>query len=145
MYNLKQLAYETVDAFLDRLEAQTLQGHIPERVQVQIALNGMERSLGTAISTHAPSSLDEVRRLIHHMGQLREPQVPQVNLATAPSTLETTMEATVNVLTAAVAKLTTAIDTSQQQNRSRQDSQCTRCGGRCYSLSHCRANGKTML
>ena len=139
VYSMRQSPHESVDTFLNRLEAETLRCSVPNNVQVQIALNGMDRSIGAAISTHAPSSLDEVRKLVGRMSHLTK---PEVNAAQIPSKLETSVE----VLTAAVAKLAANIDTPQEkryERRSHQEPMCTRCGGRCYSLAHCRANGKT--
>ena len=55
IYSLKQKAGESVDDFLRRLEGGTYKTKVNDDIQVQIALNGMERTMGiaSAISTHA--------------------------------------------------------------------------------------------
>jgi hypothetical protein len=54
VYTMKQIPTESVDNSLNRLEAETLKYSVPQNLQVQIALNGMDRLLRAAISTHAP-------------------------------------------------------------------------------------------
>ena len=68
-------------------------------VQVQIALNGIDRAIGSAISTHGPKDLDEVKRLCNRMGCIRQ------DSSVAQATLHSKLEAEVDVLTATMAQL----------------------------------------
>ena len=54
-------------------------------MQVQIALNDMDRAIGSAISIHAHKNLDEVKRLCNQMGCIRRDA--SVAQATLPSVL----------------------------------------------------------
>ena len=144
IYTMKQNKCESTQDFLRRLEGEILKSSakVSGDVQTQIALNGMDRAIGSAISTHAPKNLDEVKRLCNRMGVLQQ-DVP-VAQATLPTKLETTME----VLTAAVAQLSTKLDgiaTPQTGKRTTDmnNQECSRCGGRCFSSSSCKAMGKT--
>lgn len=147
IYSLRQEVGETVETFLCRLEKETFTNKIPVDIQVQIALNGMDRTVGSAISTHAPKCLDDIKKLTLRMAAVRQPEV-QVAQVALPSRLETNME----VLTAAVAQLTARLsEPSQGPDRQRIEYRtaataqqaCSRCGGRCFSMSSCRAMGKT--
>ena len=142
VYTMRQELGESVEDFLYRLEKETFKQQITQDIQVQIALNGMDRAIGSAISTHAPKTLDDVKQLTLGMGSFKQEDV-KVAQATIPSKLETT----VDVLTAAVAQLAARLDDSvgkksgpQQTTSSRE---CPGCGGRCFSTNSCRAMGKT--
>jgi hypothetical protein len=73
IYTMKQSPGETLNQFLNRLEQATYINNIPENVQVQIALKGMEGMVGQAMGAHAPKTLQEVRNL-----QLGQSNVDQV-------------------------------------------------------------------
>ena len=147
VYAMKQSAGESVEDFLHRLEAETFKTNISHEIQVQIALNGMDRAIGSAISTHAPKTLDEVKRLTFRANYIRQQDVPVVAQATTSTKLENTIE----VLTAAVAKLAASVEQPPRRpnpmtDHGRRDEpikECSRCGGRCYSMSSCKAMGKT--
>ena len=57
VYTMEQTNGETVDQFLRRLEAETYKFKINNDTKVQIALNGMDRTIASAISIHAPKHL----------------------------------------------------------------------------------------
>ena len=139
VYSMKQTNGETVDQFLRRLEAETYKCKINNDTQVQIALNGMDRTIASAISTHAPKTLDDVKQLTSRMGSIRQSDA-NVSAAdrTSSSNIPSKLETTVEVLTAAVAKLAATVDKKAEPEGS-----CSRCGGRCFSLANCRAMGKT--
>ena len=137
VYSMTQQPGESVEDFLRRFECETFKTKINSEIQVQIALNGMDRTIGSAISTHAPKTLDEVKQLTSRMGSIR-PSEPVVAQATA---LTSNLESKIDVLTAAVAKLSTTRDQSRQTTKAEEG--CPRCGGRCYSSASCKAMGKT--
>ena len=56
VYTMKQSNGETVDQFLRRLEDKTYKCKINPDTQVQIALNGMDRTIASAISTHVSNT-----------------------------------------------------------------------------------------
>ena len=60
-------------------------------IEVQIALNGMDRAIGSAISTQAPKTLDDVKQLTLLMGSFKQKEVKVVQ-ATIPSKLETKVD-----------------------------------------------------
>jgi hypothetical protein len=60
MYN------EKMNQFLNRLE-EAIYHKIPENVQAQIVLKGMEALDGHAMKAHAPKSLQKVRNLAANM------------------------------------------------------------------------------
>ena len=107
VYTMRQELGESVEDFLHRLEKETFKQQITQDIQVQIALNGMDHAIGSAISTHAPKTLDDVKQLTLRMGSFKQEDV-KVAQATIPSKLETT----VDVLTAAVAQLAARLDDS---------------------------------
>ena len=141
IYSMVQKVGETVGEFLQRLECETYKNKVSDDLQVQIALKGMDRTIASAISTHEPKTLDDVKKLTLRMGSFctNDKVNSQVSVAAAtaiPSKLETTVE----VLTAAVAKLATTVEETKRMNQT--DEGCGRCGGRCSSLANCRAMGK---
>ena len=138
VYTLKQKVGESANDFLRRVESECFQNKITEEVQVQIALHGLDRTLSSAISTHAPKTLDEVRKLTSRIGSVNlEAAVAQ---ATPSRTIPSKLESTVEVLTAAVAKLAATLEKPGPKSQS--EEACSRCGGRCFSLVNCRAKGK---
>ena len=48
-----------------------LRQEFAENIPVQIALNGMHRAIGTALSTHAPKTLNELKKLTFRVGSIR--------------------------------------------------------------------------
>ena len=144
IYSMKQENCESAQDFLRRLECEVLKSgnKVSSEVQVQIALNGMDRAIGSAISTHAPKDLDEVKRLCNRMGCVRQ------DASVAQATLPSKLEAAVDVLTATMAQLSSKLEdrTTPQKRWTPQETnsqECSRCGGRCFSSSSCRAMGKT--
>ena len=143
VYSMKQTLGESVGEFLQRLEGETYKTKISDELQVQIALNGMDRTMASAISTHAPKTLDDVKQLTFRMssiksnGHLTDSPTVAASASVIPSKLETTVE----VLTAAVAKLATTVEETKKMAQA--DESCGRCGGRCFSLANCKAMGKT--
>lgn len=138
VYTLKQSVGESANDFLRRVESECFKNKITEEVQVQIALHGLDRTLSSAISTHAPKTLDEVRKLTSRIGSVNlEAAVAQ---ATPSQTIPTRLETTVEVLTAAVAKLAATMEKPGPNTQT--EEACSRCGGRCFSLANCRAKGK---
>ncbi|KAL4225411.1 hypothetical protein ACF0H5_016101 [Mactra antiquata] len=113
IYASKQLQTETTEEFITRLEVDCIKHKVPENVAVQIALNGIDHSIGAAISTHVPETIDDVRKILGRIGHLQKKE--EVN-TTIPSKLETT----VDVLTSAVAKLAASVQDQRQP--------CRRCG-----------------
>jgi hypothetical protein len=156
IFSMKQEVSENAEQFLSRLEAETFKTKINDDLQVQIALNGLHPSVSSAISTHGPKTLSEVRNLARRLTNVRH---------SAPvAAANNSFEDTVNILTAAVAQLTTVMTKQQQQpeppsrnysphHRQQQTRRqphfekereaCPRCGGRCTSYKYCRAIGKT--
>ena len=142
VYSMKQNLGESVGEFLQRLEGETYKTKISNELQVQIALNGMERTIASAISTHAPKTLDDVKQLTFRMSSIKSnghaAESPTVAGAAA---ITSKLETTVEVLTAAVAKLATTVEETKKMTKT--DESCGRCGGRCFSLANCKAMGKT--
>ena len=137
IYCMRQKSGESVEDFLCRLECETFKTGISENIQVQIALNGMDRAIGTALSTHVPKTLDELKKLTSRMGSIRHSDTSVAQASTIPSKLEST----VDVLTAAVAKLAASVEQTRPKQQAQQE--CRRCGGRCFLSASCKAMGKT--
>ena len=138
VYTLKQKVGKSVNNFLRRLEAETFKTKISDSIQVQIALNGMDKTIASAISTHSPKDLDEVKRLTSRMAAIQQPEPVVAGASAAASgTIPTRLETTVEVLTAAVAKLAATMEGKEATSES-----CPRCGGKCFSSVNCRAMGK---
>ena len=128
---------------LHRLEKETFKQQITQDIQVQAALNGMDHAaIRSAISTHAPKTLDDVKQLTLRMGSFKQEEL-KVAQATIPSKLETT----VDVPTAAVAQLAARLDDSiRKKSGPQQDTSprgCPRWEGRRFSTNSCRAMGTT--
>lgn len=157
IFSLKQDINESVEAYLNRLEAETFKTKINDDLQVQIALSGLLPVVSSAISTHGPKTLGEVRQLARRLTNIRQ-TAPVAAISSQPTS---SMEATVNALTSAVAQLTTIMTKPQQHrtqpnrqwqhqqnmdhqpNHQQQSQACPRCGGGCKSIQSCRAWGKT--
>ena len=106
IYSMKQENCESAQDFLHRLECEILKpwNKVSCDVQVQIALNCMYRAIGSAISTHAPKDLDEVKRRCNRMGCIRQ------NDLVAQATLPSKIEGDVDVLTATMAQLPSKLE-----------------------------------
>ena len=63
IYSIRQKSGESVEDFLCCLECETFKTGISENIQVQIALNEMDRAIVMALSTHATKTLDELKKL----------------------------------------------------------------------------------
>ena len=90
------------------------QTKVSDESKVQITLNGMERTIESAISTHALKTLDDVKQLTFRRSSFKSngkvTEQPAVAVASPiPSKFETSVE----VLTAAVAKLATAVEVQE--------------------------------
>ena len=75
-----------------RLECETFKTRISENIQVQITLNGMDRAIGTALSTRAPKTLAELKKLTFRMGSIRDSDTTVAQASTIPSKLESTVD-----------------------------------------------------
>lgn len=64
---LQQQPKECVEDFLCRLEKDCIKFKIGDVFQVQIALQGLHPTISSAISTHAPGTLQDVRTLAHRI------------------------------------------------------------------------------
>jgi hypothetical protein len=166
IFLLKQNHNENVEQYIHRLENALLlqKNRVDDAIAVQIALSGMDRNIGSAVSTHNPKNLDQVKDIASRMTIAPAISVNAVDKITQPTAIESAVE----VLTAAVAKLTTTVEernsgTSRQSDHMgrqyhyrhrdnqgngagtqgrKQTVQCRRCGGRCLSRNLCRAIGK---
>lgn len=140
VYKMKQKVGESVSSFLRRLEAETFKTKINDNIQVQIALNGMDKTIASAISIHAPKNLEEVKSLTSRMTAIQQPEpvVAGASATASGTSIPTRLETTVEVLTAAVAKLAATMEGKEATGES-----CSRCGGKCFSSVNCRAMGKT--
>lgn len=107
VYTMKQKVGESVNSFLRRLKAETFKTKINDNIQAQIALNGMDKTIASAISTHAPKDLDEVKSLTSRMAAIQQPEpvVAGASATASRTSIATRLETTVEVLTAAVAEL----------------------------------------
>lgn len=166
VYNMKQSPGEPLSQFLNRVEQATYIYHIEPKVQVFIALKGMERSAGHAISGHAPKTLQDVRNIAAYMQSLDMEVPPSVHSATPVSTVQQHnntdsadkiryIETRMDEVVAAISRLETSQLTRNRRDRRPEDNlprhvsqrqtdtECSRCGGRCYSTNSCRAMGKT--
>ena len=161
IFSLKQMTSETITEFLNRLEKEAFKQDLGQNIIVQIALNGLDKAVGCAISTHGPQTLDDVRRLASRQ-QTRT--TSSVHIADVDVTAE--LVAKLELMTAALTDLRTEVNVMKAnthppaqrnhgpvQNQSapaRQSEQgttprtpCYRCGGRsCFSIRSCRAMGK---
>ena len=75
VYTMMRELGESVEDFLHRLEKETFKQQITQNFQVQITLIGMDRAIGSAISTHAPKTLDNVKQLTLRMGSFKQEEV----------------------------------------------------------------------
>lgn len=64
---MRQMPGETVAEFLNQLEGDTFKTNIPANIQCEIALKDMDKAIGSAISTHTPQSLDDIKMLTARM------------------------------------------------------------------------------
>ena len=161
IFSLKQMTSETITEFLNRLEKEAFKQDLGQNMIVQIALNGLDKAVGCAISTHGPQTLDDVRRVASRQ-QTRT--TSSVHSADVDVTAE--LVAKLELMTAALTDLRTEVNVMKanthppaQRNHGPVQNQsaparpseqgtaprtpCYRCGGRsCFSIRSCRAMGK---
>ena len=77
----------------------------------------MDRAIGSAINTHAPKTLGEVKRLTFRVNFIRQREVSVVAQETTPTELQNTIEA----LRAAVVKLAASVEQPPRRPDSRTD------------------------
>ena len=63
IFKMKKMDIESNRDFVYRVDKETLKLKLPEELRVQIAVDGLEPSVRSAISSHGPKTLDEVRVL----------------------------------------------------------------------------------
>ena len=63
IFSMKKMDNESNSDFVHRVDKKTLKLKIPKELWVQIAVDGLEPSVRSAISSHGPKTLDEVRVL----------------------------------------------------------------------------------
>ena len=71
---------ETTEQFLNRLEQATYTQRIPDQLQVQIALKGMESAIASSLSVHAPPTLAHLRTLLDRINLLGPSEVRERSL-----------------------------------------------------------------
>lgn len=71
---MKQEKCESAQDFLRWLESEILKSSakVTDDVHTQIALNGMDPDIGSAISIYAPKDLYEIKRLYYRMDALQQ-------------------------------------------------------------------------
>ena len=69
VFNLKKLECESINDFVFRVEKETKDMKLTEELQVQIAVGGLHPTVQSAISSHGPKTLDEVRTLANRVQQ----------------------------------------------------------------------------
>jgi hypothetical protein len=79
---------------------------VDDAISVQIALSGMDRNIGSAVSTHNPKTLDQVKDIASRMAIAPTISVDALDKIPQPTAIESALE----VMTAAVAKLTTTVE-----------------------------------
>ena len=158
VFSMKKMEAESISDFMYRLEKDTHHMNLPENVRVKIALEGLDPHICSAISSHGPKTLDEVRVLA---GRVETTPPPPVAAATADPSQNPLAE-----IMAMMREMMTERtpprqerpfgrpyprnqrpQQQQQQQPQRQQQQnersCMRCGGRsCFGQS-CPAWGKT--
>ena len=75
---MKQKSEENINDFLNRLEKEAFRQDLGQNIIVQIALNGIDKAVGCAISTHGSQTLDDVRRLASRQQTKSTPTVNNV-------------------------------------------------------------------
>ena len=69
VFNFKKLERESINDFVFRVEKETEDVSLPEELKVQIAVGGLHPTVQSAISSHGPKTLDEVRTLANRVQQ----------------------------------------------------------------------------
>ena len=67
VFKMKQLDIETINDFIHRVEKETQKLNFPDQLKVQIAVDGLEPSIRSAISSHGPATLEDVRKLANRV------------------------------------------------------------------------------
>ena len=69
IFNMKKLDIESINDFVYRVERDTRDLNLPDQLQVQIAVGGLHPTVQSAISSHGPKNLDDVRTLANRVQQ----------------------------------------------------------------------------
>ena len=163
IFSMKQKSEENINDFLNRLEKEAFRQDLGQNIVVQIVLNGIDKAVGCAISTHGPQTLDDVRRLASRQQTKSTPTVNSVE-----TDLTSALVSKLELMTAALTDLRVEVNMMKKLPRvthppavnnnagsgqiprqpprrpaDQPTSPCSRCGGRsCYSIRSCRAMGK---
>ena len=156
VYTMRQSPGETTEQFLNRLEQATYTQRIPDQLQVQIALKGMESAIAN-LSVHAPPTLAHLRTLLDRINLLGPSEVRERSVDV--SAVE---DPKLDHLIAAITQLTNSFnqldhrcndrrrynnnnDNHNGYSKKQQDdnSGCRRCGDECLDFDYCRALSKT--
>lgn len=150
---MKKLDLESVNDFIYRVEKETHKLKFPEELKVQIALDGLEPSVKSAISSHGPKTLEDVRILANRV------QASAPVCSTTPMQKDDSLQQILSLLQTLVQQKPVQYRSADRQPpemsnqrfhqatprpiRGRSDNNCYRCGGRSCSKSTCPAMGKT--
>ena len=106
---------------------------LTEQLKVQIAVDGLHPNIQSAILSHGPKSLDEVRTLANRVQQ----HIAAVSAVSAPQ------EGALQQILGLLEKMTMTNNQHQQPRPQSTNQQCMGCGGRsCKSRNSCPAKGK---
>ena len=158
VFNMKKMSTESINDFIYTIEKDTHHMSLPENVRVKIALEGLDSHICSAISSHGPKTLDEVRELAGRVETTPPPHVPAATPDTNQNQLAeimTMMRQMWNERTPRAGhQQESSRPQSQQQQRpqpqqqqhgqqqQQQQGQCMRCGRSCFGKT-CPAWGKT--
>ena len=159
IFSMKKMDIECNKDFVHRVDKETLKLKLPEKLRVQIAVDGLETSVRSVISSHGPKTLDEFRVLAD-----RVQASASVN-TTIPQQKDDSMQQILSLLQTLVTLKSPSQPEPKQQVlprhpnqrqpfhpsstgtprpiRGRQPGSCWRCGGRSCSPNSCPAMGKT--
>ena len=133
IFNTKKLDLESIDDFVYRVEKQTHMLELPEQLKVQIAVGGLHPSIQSAIQSHGPKTLDEVRTLANRVQQ----PIAAVSAVSAPQ------EGALQQILGLLEKMQMTNNQHQQPRPQSTNQQCLGCGGRsCKTRKSCPAKGK---
>ena len=133
IFNTKNIDIESIDDFVYRVEKQTHMLELPEQLKVQIAVGGLHPNIQSAIQSHGPKTLDEVRTLANRVQQ----HITAVSAVSAPQ------EGALQQILGLLEKMTMTNNQHQQPRPQSTNQQCMGCGGRsCKSRNSCPPKGK---
>ena len=69
IFGMKKLDIEFINDFVYRVERDTRDLNLPDQLHVQIAVGGLHPTVQSAISSHGPKNLDDVRTLANLVQQ----------------------------------------------------------------------------